>query len=319
MKKFVLWIMTGMLIVLLAGCEKDFWDTQGKGPSEQGQEDPEKPEKPKDPEKPENPEVIEKTEKELLHIMDSEAGFERIDYTYADLDQDGLSECIGVYAEDTIPSKIWYCSSDGTKCMKIAECGEKAEMAAIELIDQRTEMHVAVNTYNSMGTASYASVFALKDKEPVCLLSHVPGNIYTTEDYQPALLVDAYDGMYDPWSDVMMMHTYKSTYLYYDKDGYKEYGATELTEEKIFQFKNAAELKSQIEMQQTTQETEFLEFRYFVRKNGMVHIQCNVHEYSGEIYYGYYTVRVNQMALDENLGEWNPGQMEEAFTDLAIE
>lgn len=49
-----------------------------------------------------------------------------------------------------------------------------------------------------------------------------------------------------------------------------------------------------------------------------MHIQCNVYGDSGEIQYGYYTVRYEGNKLNTNLGEYTSGQMAASFSDLEV-
>ena len=83
-------------------------------------------------------------------------------------------------------------------------------------------------------------------------------------------------------------------------------------------YQNSQELKDQIEGELRQSNTTSLEFSYFKRKNGIMHIQCNVYSDSGEIQYGYYTIRYNGNQLNKDLGEYNLGQMASSFSDLKV-
>lgn len=61
-----------------------------------------------------------------------------------------------------------------------------------------------------------------------------------------------------------------------------------------------------------------LEYKYFKRPNGIMHIQCNVYRDSGEIQYGYYTVRYSNNILEDEIGKYNQGQMETNFSNLEV-
>lgn len=117
---------------------------------------------------------------------------------------------------------------------------------------------------------------------------------------------------------VMMVHTWKDTYLYFDGTTYREYVAEELTESDYFRFTNSRKIKTMIADELTQSDTTKLEYSYFIRKNNIVHIQCNVYNHSGAIQYGYYTVRCSGNVLDPQLGEYTMGQMASCFSDWDV-
>lgn len=57
------------------------------------------------------------------------------------------------------------------------------------------------------------------------------------------LNVEAYDGMYDASLDMMILHTWKDTFLYFDGTSYNEYGAAEIPESAYLQYENASEIR----------------------------------------------------------------------------
>ena len=101
--------------------------------------------------------------------------------------------------------------------------------------------------------------------------------------------------------------------MFFDGDTYKEYGASEISEQEFLKYQNSQEIKCEIVSELRQSNTISLEFTYFKRKNGIMHIQCNVYGDSGEIRYGYYTVRYEGKKLNNNLGEYTLGQMATFF------
>ena len=158
---------------------------------------------------------------------------------------------------------------------------------------------------------------AFKDNVVSCLLSNKYGYVRMTESGDITLDVEAYDAMYD--ADFGLMgHTWNDTYLYFDGEVYKEYGATEITESEYLRYENSQTLKDMIANALEEPDTVKTEFSYFIRKNGFMHIQCNIYNNLGTIKYGYYTIRFSDGVLDDQLGEYTEGHMSSHFSDLEV-
>lgn len=258
------------------------------------------------------------SEAELLAITESIAKHSMENYVYTDMDHDGANELIGVYCGDMGLYQTWYCSSDGKTCALIHQNDDGMDACEIELLNIGDATHVVLNAYRVMGTGKNYSIIAMRNQEIVCLISNRYGYVSMTDGGDITLNVEAYDGMYDPSIGAMILHTWKNTYLFFDGNTYKEYGATEISEQEFLDYQNSQELKDQIEGELRQSNTTSLEFSYFKRKNGIMHIQCNVYSDSGEIQYGYYTIRYNGNQLNKDLGEYNLGQMASSFSDLKV-
>lgn len=258
------------------------------------------------------------SEAELLAITESIAKHSMENYVYTDMDHDGANELIGVYCGDMGLYQTWYCSSDGKTCALIHQNDDGMDACEIELLNIGDATHVVLNAYRVMGTGKNYSIIAMRNQEIVCLISNRYGYVSMTDGGDITLNVEAYDGMYDPSIGAMILHTWKNTYLFFDGNTYKEYGATEISEQEFLDYQNSQELKDQIEGELRQSNTTSLEFSYFKRKNGIMHIQCNVYSDSGEIQYGYYTIRYNSNQLNKDLGEYNLGQMASSFSDLKV-
>lgn len=258
------------------------------------------------------------SESELLAITEMTANHAIEDYRYIDMDHDGAKELIGIYHNDRGLYQTWYCSSDGRTCTLVYQTEEGMDESKIELLDVGSETHVVLNTYRMMGTGQNYSIIGLKNKKAICLISEKKGYVSMTNERDITLNVEAYDGVYEPGINGMMLHTWKDTYLFFDGNQYKEYGAIEISENEFLAYQNSREIKEKIEGELSQSNTTFLEFSYFRRKNGILHIQCNVHSDSGQIQYGYYTVRYVDKKLNKEIGEYNSGQMTTAFSDLEV-
>lgn len=140
---------------------------------------------------------------------------------------------------------------------------------------------------------------------------------------------EGYDGMYDP-AIGYMLHSYKETYLYWAGASYKEYGATQISESEFMNFANAAEIKEAAvrAAESMGNGTEELSFSYFVRPNGILHIQCDRTSPEGYIYYGYFTLEykgdtikgeiVPEYGFGNEIGKYTDGQMQPFFSNLEV-
>ena len=258
------------------------------------------------------------SEGDLLSQMQSLAGYQMEEYVYVDMDHDGASELIGVYADYDGIYHAWYCSSDGTDCRMIYEAESPMEECNIELLEYGQETHVAVDTYMNMGTMKYSSVFGMQDHAVECLIFEQWGYISMNDKGEVLLDVEAYDGTYDPDIGVLIGHTWKDTYLFYDGTEYREYGANEISEDEFHAYINADVLLNEIEQELVQENTAWIDYCYFIRANGIIHIQCNVTDAYGFVEYGYYTIRYSGSVLDKELGAYTAGQMEPSFSTLDV-
>lgn len=257
-------------------------------------------------------------EEELLAIMQTTAGQLLENYVYVDMDHDGSKELIGVYPDNMGVYQTWYCSSDGETCFLVLQNNECMDACKIELLDLKDATHVVINTYCLMGTVKDYSILSLKGKDISCLASNKYGYVRMTENGDITLNIEAYDGIYDPESGGMIAHTWKDTYLYFDGETYKEYGAKEITETEFLSYKNAQNIKDTIAGELRQSDTTKLEYIYFIRENNIIHIQCNVYNSAGLVQYGYYTVRFSGDVLNEQSGQYTMGQMAPSFSDWDV-
>ncbi|MCM1467013.1 MAG: hypothetical protein NC086_02610 [Alistipes sp.] len=255
----------------------------------------------------------------LIDIMQKACGCNLETYLCLDMDHDGRKELLGAFVANTDGYyHIWYCNSDGTVCEEVLCSGSYYDACNIEVIAHNHETHVVINTYNVMGTIKCYSILALQNSQIQCLVENQPGYVGTDDEGNIYLSVEAYDGMYDPDIQTTIMHTWNRTYLTYDNtdNTYKEYTAKEVSEEEFLKLANAKELLEQIRAEETNENTAKIEFSFFIRKNGILHIQYNVFDTAGYIYYNYYTLRYQEDTILDGLGEPNAGQMYESFSGL---
>lgn len=259
-----------------------------------------------------------KSEKELLSLVSSRAVGELKEYIYLDMDHDGTKELVSVFNDQSYVLHLWYCNSDGSDCFIVHDM-EELDYSSLDILEAISETHVALNTGTMMGNNRHYVIIRLENKFPILIsdqygyVEHF-GSVRMTESGEIAHTFESYDGLYDPKLQGFIVHTWKDTFLFFDGNTYKEYGALQISEEVYLQFQNALTIKNLIIAETTKTNTEYLEFSYFLRANGILHIQCNNHASNGEIEYGYYTVRYNGAELDPNLGVYNWGQMSESMS-----
>lgn len=258
------------------------------------------------------------SEEELLAMAQTAAGHPFENYVYVDMNHDGAKELIGVYPDNMGFYQTWYCSSDGGTCLLVHQNDEGMDACAIELLNLTDETHVVINAYRMMGPGKNYSIITLEDQNISCLASNKYGYVCMTENGDIILDVEAYDSMYDPAGGGMIGHTWKDTYLYFDGETYREYGAAEITETEYLRYENAQDIQDTIADELKQPDTTKLEYSYFRRKNNILHIQCNVYNRFGSIQYGYYTVRFSGDILDGQSREYTSGRMASSFSDWEV-
>ena len=259
-------------------------------------------------------------EARLLAAVEEASGREMLNHLCADLDGDGTKELFGVCcASDSQNNEVWYCSGYAAECSVVYRAEPELDVCTLEMLIAGGENHVAVNRHVGMGTIAFFSILALRDGEVVCPTDNQPGNVRVTDEGDIVLYVESYDGAYEAAADLMLLHTVKDTYLFFDGETYKEYGGTELTEEEFSRFKNADDLKAAIEHDLRFDDYDRLEYRYFLRSNGILQVQCDLHDAAGNISFGYYTVRWKGDELEFSpLGDREPGQMAANLSALDV-
>lgn len=257
-------------------------------------------------------------DRQMLALLDEACGSKIYTYVSVDMDKDGENEMIGA-ANDHF--SVWYCSSDLENCY-IVPCGHTwgYDDCKIEQIEFDQERHIVINSYNWIGTGKAYSILALHDGEIEVLVDDNYGYVYMNEENDIILDIEAYDGVYYKDDDLWTTHTWKDTYLYYEDGKYKEYGAATLSEKDFLKYENARELLDKIEEENQNEDVLEIQYSYFIRENGIVHIQCEVEEYNAEYDYEsteyfHYTLRENGNHLDGELSP-NYGVMLSSFSQL---
>lgn len=253
---------------------------------------------------------------QMFYLMDGIVDQEMDCVDFYDLDLDGADEMIGYTGEDEECYKVWFCSSDGKNCSLAFETPGGTTSCFPELLEMGDEIQLVLNTRNA--GASYFSILALRENRLVCLAENRSGYVYMNDEGDILLEMEANNARYDAATDILDGETYANTFLFFDGNGFKEYGASPLSEKEFLSYKNAADLRAQVEEFIRTPITASIEYLYYERKNGIVQIQCNVTNLEGSIDYWYFSFRLSGNELSTDLVEYVNGQIEPSLSDLEV-
>lgn len=247
---------------------------------------------------------------EVLKQLEAASGHRMKTYISADLNRDGAEEYIGAFAENC-SWQFWYFDPASGAARQLPGMSQGFDECSLVLIHHDNETHVVANAYNLMGNNKRFSIFAFRDSQLQALVPDCYGYVRQNEQGEILLNVEDYDGAYDPDLDIYIHHTWKDTYLYYDSGVYREYGALELSEAQFLRYDNAADILSDIRAKYSDDDIRFF---YFLRENGVVHIQCCATEPDGWISFFYYTLRVDGARLTGGLEHYYDGRMWSSFS-----
>lgn len=257
-------------------------------------------------------EPTEEHDKQMLALLDKSCGSQIYIYASVDMDKDGENEMIGVTYDYF---SVWYCSSDLKDCYMVSEGPSHGyDDCTIVQMEFDEERHIVIDTYNWMGNDKSYSILALHDGEIEILVNDNYGYVYMNDENNIILDVEVYDGVYENALDIWTTHTWTDTYLYYEDGKYKEYGAATLSEDDFLKFDNAQELLAEIEKENRNENVLEIHYSYFIRENGIVHIQCEL-EQEEFIEYFHYTYHVNENHLDIEMSK-NYGIMYSSLSQL---
>lgn len=251
-------------------------------------------------------------EVEMLAEMQFAAQHVMADHMYLDMDHDGAQEMIGAYLDEDYHCHTWYCGSDGKTCEPVyTSTYAYIGSCTIEALDIGKETHVVINNWNWIGPGKSYTILALRDRKMERLIADQYGYVWMTDKGDILLDIEEYDAELDPDDEggIMIGHTWKDTYLFYEDGVYKEYAATEIPEAEFLTYRNAETLKEKIAKELKKPDTVSLTYSYFRRSNGILHIQCDVKNEYGTIAFGYYTVRYEGNVLEAEPGNYNSGRM----------
>ncbi|MCM1184284.1 MAG: hypothetical protein NC337_13015 [Roseburia sp.] len=258
--------------------------------------------------------IASNTPADALAQLESASGHQMEVYICTDMNNDGYEECIGAFSENGV-WQFWYRDPVSGRCTRLLQLSQCFDACDLCLLRHDKETHVAANAYNLMGNNKRFSIFAMQGAAMQVLAPDMYGYVWQNENGEILLDVEDYDGYYDAFANVYMLHTWKDTYLYYENGVYKEYGALALSEEQFLRFDNAADVLSNIRAEYPDSD---MEFSYFLRENGIAHIQCRLKEEDGSLRFFYYTLYVEGSRLADGLEYYYDGQMAGSFSPFEV-
>lgn len=259
----------------------------------------------------------------LLQCLEDASGYKMEDYLCVDFDKDGTPDLAGTYPADG-RWHIWYLSgSDLTArnltCTQSSHC----ELHCLPL-DDRT--HLILDFYDEKGADKCFSIYELNNSILHPVISDAFGYVFLDEtstfNHTLNVNVEDYGGGYGGY-----------TYLCYEDGSYKEYGAAAIPESQFMQYGNAQEVLQNI---RTGLGSDSIRYTYFLRGNGLLHVQCEWETPEQGTQFGYFTLGVDsdqalfhtgllQLTLNpqkqrsaKSLYHYQMGRLKDTFTDLEV-
>lgn len=251
--------------------------------------------------------LVHYNEDDLLAKLKESSDLQFYSYLCEDFDGDGCLELFAINNDDNF-AKVWFVSSDLNKCFQVYKSSNQLDNASGEVIDNQGFKHFVLNEHNSVGDIGFYHLFAVNN-DKVDIIYDGSGYLYPLDEDSIALDGIFYDAMYDASIQSLIGLTKKTTYLVYDNNEYKEYGASEIDEVTFNELVESDEIMKAVEAQCSKYEGE-VSYQYFKRNNGYYHVQYNIKQDNGAIIYGYVTLD------DHHHLSYNDGKVIESFSGL---
>lgn len=260
-----------------------------------------------------------KSKDELMKQLQSNYQIEVTSEDYQlfdDYDYNSTKELIVAKEDDNHMLKVYYISYDGKQSQIVLEADHSFEGYHVSEIALTNQKHLAINQYSELSMDKQTTIIALKD-DKFEVLYQSNDALITQEQDDILFKVEAMDAMYDPSIAGYIGHSYKNSYLFYDESSssYKEYGAKEISVDEFNQYTNAQSVIDTIVREIVTSDEQYT-FKYFIRRNQIMHIQYEVGFEGSLIRYGYYTLKINDNELE--IISNASGQMKEHFSNLGV-
>lgn len=270
---------------------------------------------------PETDELIEYTNdeseipQELIEAVKNCYDAEFGSYLYGDIDRDNEKELLAAYLDYSVGEwkivKLENSSSQAEDFYSISLYGayEKCDM---ELIDLKTEIHLAINLNSEWGTDYDSHILSIDQSEVTEKLS-LFASVYQNENGNIIVQRTACNNCIDTTTGMMMGRTWSYSYLNYDTESgqYQEYAAYEITEEEFLEYEGALEIIQSIKDQYDDKE---LKLCFYRRNNGIMYVQYEYMENS-IITYEYYTLYYEGKTI-LNQPDLSSGMIDKGSTNL---
>lgn len=236
-------------------------------------------------------------------------------YLYGDIDRDNEKELLAAYLDYSVGEwKIVKLENDSSQVedfysISLYGAYEKCEM---DLIDFKTEIHIAVNLNSDWGTDYDSHILSMDQSEVTEKLS-LFASVYQNENGNILVQRTACNNCIDTTTGMMMGRTWSYSYLNYDTESgqYQEYAAYEITEEEFLEYEGALEIIQSIKDQYDDKE---LKLCFYRRNNGIMYVQYEYMENS-IITYEYYTLYYEGKTI-LNQPDLSSGMIDKGSTNL---
>lgn len=179
-------------------------------------------------------EIPEENAKELENIIKTASGADTV-YAFEarDFDGDGTYEAFGVTGVPLESGTLWFANSGGAEAVYENEGFAVSADDGSHILDLGSTCLYAVEQGD--GTVTFSTVLGVKNGKWYEDAISGRGSDIRAESAGDVTIIDAsgYDAFIDPNGENSGGHTYKTYYLYYDGEGFKEYGGEEITEKEF--------------------------------------------------------------------------------------
>lgn len=242
-----------------------------------------------DTEKKYEQEIIMSESNYLEYLKDNVEG-EVLFYYYNDYDGDGTCEMFalvgeaidgdGLYEEDNLSGEIWYVNQNGV--MRI-ENNEIIYWSSPYTFSIGVNAFIAFEKYYATGSLTY--IWGVKNGKPYQPNISGKGNGLRINEYNEIEITDsAYDMVFDKSMNLMIGHTWKKYYFYFDGNTFREYGGISIKVEDILDIPGGEAIVDEI-----YNNSSVIESIYY-RENGIININISK-ESDEEIRYYNITLR----------------------------
>lgn len=255
--------------------------------------------------------------KELIETVHNCYEAEFGSYLYGDIDRDNAKELLAAYLDYSAGQwkivKLENGSSQAEDFYSISLYGayEKCDM---DLLDFKTEIHLAINLNSEWGTDYDSHILAIDQSEVTEKLS-LFASVYQDEYGNIIIQRTSCNNCIDTTTGMMMGRTWSYSYLNYDTESgqYQEYAAYEITEEEFLEYEGALEIEQSIKDKYDDKE---LKLSFYRRNNGIMYVQYEYMENS-IITYEYYTLFYEDQKI-LNQPDLSSGIIDKGSTNLDI-
>lgn len=214
---------------------------------------------------------IAETKEAYLECLKSAVNYNIVFYDYNDYDGNGHCEMFALVGEkdadsQNIYGELWYIDRRGTKKIEYDKRIYWTNPASYRIMGQ---CFLTLEQFYETGSVTY--LWSVRNGEPYQPNISGRANGFGVNEYDEIeLTFSRYDG--GEVDNMMVGHTWKNYYFYYDGENFKEYGGRNITREELLKINGTDDIVNKIE------ENGYIIDSIYCRKNNI----CNIN-YSKKI------------------------------------